>query len=218
MFSYMKTLVLPVMLSSLTVFGQNVDEPSDLFAENQEGVKVTELTKDEYIAKLARLNSISMEEAADIIKTNTQNQNPSFVSNRASRGPDDDNTFYREYIIEYNYGLGTKVEAGALARIYSYGSFRNFQSVDRTWSEASGSGPYTWKCFYITPRIIDGYKLELLTRGAVEVAVTGSVTISGNAGVTVQGLVNIGFQASGTIGSTVYLRKVGSFSRNWSLY
>lgn len=109
--------------------------------------------------------------------------------------------------ITYDAGMGYLIEVGCQVKVACGSGHCNFVEVIKEWSEASGSGSYTWNPFYVTVTIEGGIKKDTLrfqTRGALEVAIDSSMSA---------GFEAAGFSVSGTIGRTTYFRKVMSINQ-----
>lgn len=81
--------------------------------------------------------------------------------------------------------------------------------IVETWSEASGSGEYTWNSFYVTATV-EGTLADSIyfqSRGTLEVAVDSSMS---------GGFEAAGFSISATVGTTTYFRKTISIDDTWS--
>jgi len=112
-----------------------------------------------------------------------------------------------ERYITYDAGMGYLIEVGCQVKVSCGSGHCNFEEVIKEWSEASGSGAYTWNAYYVTVTIEGGTKKDTLrfqTRGTLEVAVDASAT---------GGFEGAGFSLSGTIGGTYYYRKVISIDQ-----
>lgn len=107
---------------------------------------------------------------------------------------------YEERYITYDAGMNYLIEVGCQVLVSCGSGHCNFVEVIKEWSEATGSGSYTWNAFYVTVTI-EGVRKDTLrfqTRGSLEVAVDTSMT---------SGFELAGFSVSGTVGGTTYYRK-----------
>lgn len=111
-----------------------------------------------------------------------------------------------ERYITYDAGMGYLIEVGCQVKVACGSGHCNFVEVIKEWSEASGSGDYTWNAFYVTVTIEGNTSdtLRFQTRGTLEVAVESSMTT---------GFEAAGFSVSGTIGGTTYFRKTLSINQ-----
>ncbi|RCX13520.1 hypothetical protein DFR58_11760 [Anaerobacterium chartisolvens] len=118
-------------------------------------------------------------------------------------------TYYKEFIIENDYGAGFTVEAGCLLLITRYSSGHEYiSSIIDDWTIPSGSGTYTWEEAYCISELQGSSKVYLGARGVIEVAVNTSTS----GGIQFKNeLVSVGFTVSTSIGSTYYCRKVKSW-------
>lgn len=110
-----------------------------------------------------------------------------------------------ERYITYDAGMGYIIEVGCQVKVACGSGHCNFVEVIKEWSDATGSGSYTWKKFYVTVTIEGATKdtLRFQTRGALEVAVDSSTT---------GGFEAAGFSVSSTTGGTTYYRKTISIN------
>ena len=104
----------------------------------------------------------------------------------------------------YRYSVAS-VEMGALYQLYDQGSFRNIHSCVQKWSTAYGTGFHTWDQHYIadlTPYYPTNTS-SIRARGNLTVAINASVEAT--IGAELRGM---GFSFGGSMGSTIYFRKI----------
>ncbi len=126
-------------------------------------------------------------------------------------------TSYKTYTKTYNLTNGYTVEIGGVWKMYTSGSFRQFNAIASKWLEANGDGPYTWNKYHITD-VTTSYpttKVSLSGRGCMEIAVNTSTSAGASIG---SDLLGVGFSTSKTVGSTTYYRWVKNVSMTKSLY
>ena len=175
---------------------------------------VRELTEEEYIIRLSEVSGISLEDAeikVNKTKANLSDENRGLSIVILGLPP---HHHYMQYIVTNDFGGGYLVEAGALAVVYSHGSFRAIASINQVWTAATGSGTYTWHESY-KEAVHNGISITVKARGNIVVEVDTSV----EGGVEIgSDLVGFGFNLSGSTSTTNYYRKTEDWSKTWNLY
>lgn len=201
------------IVSLLLVFAVFISMSCFAFAAEpdvtNDGVKMTILTKDQYITRLSEVKQISKDEAAKIVGKSVENVTDKSVNSlvaATSAGQ-----YYAEFYYQENVGPGWAVEVGALCLVASGSGHSNFVSVktDAIWSAAVGSGAHTWEPFYKDATIPNPSTLKLMTRGNLTVTITSSMSAS-----VKSAFIDAGFSVSGN----TYLRKAISISGYKYLY
>lgn len=213
-------------ISVLLIFTLLFTMSSSIFADNQEPSKVnenigvvTEVTEAEYIQIILQHSDLSLDEVKNMI--NERKEEAVKASILAETSFDKSGNVgtlgiaslgYYTAINNVNFAAGTvfysPVEIGMAYTVYTYGSFRQVQSIDSTWTGATGDGLYEWTQFtlYTYPSTLPSSWCQAKARGAVETHI--DVSIGGNLELK-NSLVGAGFSVSGQVGTTYYLRKVG---------
>lgn len=175
------------------------------------------MTRGEYVQRLAEINQTTSEEAfleLEAIENKKFAARSSTNFDNATMKLLSETTTYREYIVVKDFQGGYQVEAGALARIYNSGSFRQITNIDREWTGATGSGSYEWSEFYKSATH-NGRSVTIQARGAVVIAVDSSISNSAEFG---SELLGFGYTVSIAIGTKTYYRKVATWSQTFNLY
>lgn len=178
------TCSLPAFATSLS---NDIEVPQNSWRIVDAGAKV--LNKDESVIALMESKNLSYNEALQEYDQQVA---------RLQR--------LEERYITYDAGMGYLVEVGCQVKVACGSGHCNYMEVIKEWSEASGSGDYTWNAFYVTVTIEGDLDdtLRFQTRGTLEVAVESSMTT---------GFEAAGFSVSGTVGGTTYFRKTISVNQ-----
>ena len=193
------------------------DKPKQTKVDGNQKTVITEVTEDEYIKIVSQQSGLAVDKVKDKIKE----YKGAIAQNKVLATADEANVgtlgvltlSYYQAITEKNFSAGTvfysPVELGMAYTVYSSGSFRQINSIDATWTGATGDGLYTWSQYtlYTYPTAFPTTSIEAHTRGAVETQI--DVSISGNLELK-NALVGAGFSVSLQAGTTYYLRKVGN--------
>ena len=112
--------------------------------------------------------------------------------------------------IKYDAGMGYIIEVGCIVEQECGSGHCNYGDVLETWSEASGSGDYTWNPFYARAEVGPPFdtSITFTSRGTLEVAVGASVTA---------GFEAAGFSLAGELSGTYYMRKTVSIEDTFEL-
>lgn len=114
--------------------------------------------------------------------------------------------------IEVSYGLGFSLEIGCLVWVHCGGGHCNFGEIEDMWVTEAGTGLYTWNESFVHVSVTGPYDdhLRFRTSGYFEVQIEGSIS-----GTFKAELLGIGFEVTGTIGTTLYLRKSVTVDETW---
>ncbi len=202
----MLILGMAVCMSSVVMAQDNNSSSIEQVQETQDEVKVVNLTREQFIKRLSEVRGIPFAKAeAQLNSSEGVDESSRTIMSRSSSV----DTYYQEWVGYSEGGLGYRVEAGALVKIESSGSFRGLVGVEEVWTNASGSGDYTWSESYVSPVNVTANGLTLKWRGVIEVAVEKSVS---------GGYSAAGFEMGGSVGSTTYARKTISDQKTFKLY
>jgi len=211
-------LSLTLLFAMITFVSADKFEPVN--SDNNKKTIITEITEDEYIKIVSQHSGISEDKVKNKIKEYkdkiSKKSVPAEVGYTATT-----NLSYLTAITTNDFSSGisvsTPVELGMAYTVYTYGSFRQVNSIDSVWTGATGSGFYTWSEFYNNsyPSSFPATNIEAHARGVVETQI--DLSISGSAEIK-QELIGCGFSVSATVGTTVYLRKTGDLDLYVNLY
>lgn len=184
MIRYAKKLLAIVIILSMSILPSFATENgADNLTEGKiVGNTVKILDKSESISVLMENKDLSYEQAA---------QEYSAMVARSER--------VEERYITYSAGMGYQIEIGCLVVVACGSGHCKFVEVlDDVWSEASGSGSYTWDAFYtyVTIEGSVGDSLRFRTRGVL--VVETDITF---------GFEAAGFEILPSVGGTYYARK-----------
>lgn len=147
------------------------------------------------------MEDITIQEATEIVELNE-------LGTKGAEGVIEPLSYtYTEWYTQKNVGAGYKVEVGALVKMATGGGYSQFDTVMSTWSEAIGSGSYTWESFYKEAQILNAGQLLLSSRGNIVVAVDRSTSAGIKLG---NDLIAAGFEISHEISKTTYYRQTVS--------
>lgn len=185
MFILITILSMMFLVNNQAIQDSNVDNVVE--REVEIDTTMRGLTEEEYVMRLSEINKISLKDAK--IKVNKTKENLSGeLSIENPRLPP--HHYFVEFIATNDFGGEYLVEAGAIAVVYSHGSFRGIVSIDATWTESSGPGAYTWHQSYIVA-VHNGASITVRARGHI---------------------------AANTTRETSYYRKTEVWEKTWYLY
>lgn len=201
-----------LVLTSVLLMGKINASALDEVKQTEYDVTVKQYSKDlsyeEAVELLMEKKEVSREEAEKLL---------GYSDNVSTHGTNAGETAYREYVDTYVFANRYEVEIGGLWKVYSYGSFRQFDENVSCWTAATGSGNYTWDEIYVqdTTESYPAVDVSVAARGVVEVAVDHSTTIGLELG---SELLGFGFTFEDVIGDVKYYRHTANMTLTRSCY